>query len=225
MRRARKKRRRIKSQDAHLPAVEVSPPGDEDVDRGERPQAPSVAYVPMSHFVLRTIATLGLYPALWLSSRADGIFKLSGGRFKTSLAARCCAVTLVSRAAMALSALCAILSFATGSPSMLSAAEILAVCSLSIAVLVGLPLSCFCLFQIRWAIRRAASEWDDTGLMIVNTLPSAAKLFLFGTAYVQLHANRLICLDMPGFSGYDEIWDDASPISDLRSYIRGDDAS
>lgn len=229
-RRGSRKRRRLWRRAEHARRSSAARLGDrprkdktqntQAVQEQEEAAPASLTYVPVFLFIQYTVFTLGFYPILWLRKCARALDRMSGGAFDARAAMRCCIAKAVSRAALVLCALCIASSIAFGSLALLHAAEFFLISFIAVTVAISAPLSCKCFFDIRWHIRRAAAEWDGSGLMLRNTMPSPVLLFIFGSAYVQYHVDRLIELDMPGFDGYDDVVVDAPAASVLKSFVR-----
>jgi hypothetical protein len=107
----------------------------------------------------------------------------------------------------------------TGSAQARDAVIITALAYGVLQVLIVLPLKCFHYFNLRWIVRSAVISWDEDGVMIERTITSWLKLFLFGSAYIQYHINRLIGLGLPSFADADEIEPDKSIGELIDDYI------
>jgi hypothetical protein len=81
------------------------------------------------------------------------------------------------------------------------------------------PMRCFNYFRFRWALRSAVIKWDNEGVMVGRAMPSWVGLFLFGSAYIQYHINRLMGLGMPGFADASEIESDATLGELIGGYV------
>lgn len=182
-----------------------------------------LGYIPLSLFVGISIASLGIYPYLWLWGNLHA-FEKSGARgldkvelVKFSVVGFCTQllvpVALISYLLGKLTELQMFYEFAFRAGVVYVLAYILLV----------LPLRCFNYFNIRWKIREAVNEWDHAGMMIGRTMQSWIKLFCFGSFYLQYHINRLMGLGMHGFADESEIMPDF-PITDfLKAYLKRDD--
>lgn len=179
-----------------------------------------IDYIPISLFLVQCLFSFGLYPYVWLLRRIDS-FPDSGekGLDRAGMEAHCVVGFCVQLLMPCAISACV---WAWLTPDDLArklAAAIVAAYVLSYILLV-LPGRCFHHFGIRWRLRRAVAEWDEGGVMIDRTMTSLPRLFLFGSAYMQYHLNRLIGIGMPGFSGYEEIAGDFSVTGAVKDYLR-----
>lgn len=159
----------------------------------------SLGTIPLSLFIPLSVITLGIYPHIWLLYRVDALAAVGRASIDRFRVAEYCVVgaaaQLVLAAALCALALSAALIITPDAAGMLATAYALAF------ALIVLPFRQFVLFEIRRQVRRAAFEWDPTGIMLPRTIPSILMMTLFGTAYLQHHINRLIGLGMIGDGG------------------------
>ena len=178
-----------------------------------------LGYIPTGLFVGLCAITLGLYPYMWMWENVYAFNKVGGRRINGNSIKR----LAVTGFLLQLSILAAAASYAAcGITGMDGARELAAIAALSCAVLYFLlvfPMKCFNYFVIRWAIRDAVIEWDREGVMVGRTMTSWLKLFLFGSAYIQYHINRLMGLGMAGFADVSEIEPDASIGELIDEYV------
>jgi hypothetical protein len=178
-----------------------------------------LGYTPIELFVALCAVTFGTYPYFWLWSNANAFTRLCGGRLQgkrlKQFAATGFCVQLLLPAALALYALWR---FAGTERALESAMRCALAYAVSYAVLI-FPQRCYCYFHLRWNLRNAVTQWDRDEMMIDRTMTSWLKLFIFGSAYIQSHTNRLMGLGMPGFADQDEIRPEFSFRKWLREYV------
>lgn len=180
-----------------------------------------LSYMPLTVFVSLCAATLGLYPYLWLASRAWSFAALDPVAFDARAALRYCAVAAAAHCLLVLSAVPGLVWLIGGYE--LAAVVTRAMLSLyaALALLVVLPLRWACLTAMRWAMRSAAAAWAADLVIIPRTMRSLLATHLLGTVYAQAHINRLVGLGMPGLAGYDDMWNDVSAADVVRDFLRG----
>jgi hypothetical protein len=178
-----------------------------------------LGYIPTRLFVGLCAITFGLYPYMWMWENVYAFNKVGGHRISGNSMKRLAVIGFL----LQLSVLTAAASYAAcGIAGMDAAREMTAIAASSCAVLYFLfvfPMKCFNYFVIRWAIRDAVIEWDREGVMVGRTMTSWFKLFLFGSAYIQYHINRLMGLGMIGFADASEIEIDASIGEFIDDYV------
>ncbi|MDR0617088.1 MAG: hypothetical protein LBG29_09805, partial [Synergistaceae bacterium] len=188
--------------------------------REDSPKRPAIlGYIPVELFIALSFLTFGLYPFSWLRSNSSALASLCGNRLQDkrlrlyALTGFCLQLLLPVSLGL----------FAgwhfTGDPRLWDFALRASLLYVLSGVLIIIPQRCCYLFNLRWNIRRAVESWDKDGVMIARTMASWLKLFIFGSAYIQFHANRLIGLGMPGFAGQDEIMADFSVKRWLNEYV------
>ncbi len=181
----------------------------------------TIDYIPVGLYLLFSVCSGGLYPYLWLLNRTDGFEAAGVTGLDRSGIGRYCVLGICAQLLLLASGAACLWGWLAGMREWHASAFLMLAVYGAAFVLVILPMRCFYHFDIRWRLRRAASRWDENGLMIARTVPSFLLLFLFGTAYIQRHVNRLIGLGMPGFTGYDDVAGDASIGDAVREYVRG----
>ena len=190
--------------------------------RTEKPSTlPTIDYIPMGLFALFSVCSAGLYPYIWLLNRIDGFAAIGATGLDRSGLGRYCVFGICAQLLPLASLVVCLWAHFAGVGEWYASAFLMLAAYGAAIVLVILPMRCFYHFDIRWRLRRAASRWDENGLMIARTAPSLLRLFLFGTAYLQAHVNRLIGLGMPGFTGYDDVGTDATVGDAIKDYVRG----
>jgi hypothetical protein len=178
-----------------------------------------LGYIPTRLFIGLCAITLGLYPYMWMWENVYAFSKVGGHRINGNSIKRLAVIGFL----LQLSILTAAASYiACGTTGMDDVRELTAIAALSCGILyflLVLPMKCFNYFVIRWAIRSAVIEWDREGVMVGRTMTSWIKLFLFGSAYIQYHINRLMGLGMAGFADVSEIELDASISELIDDYV------
>jgi hypothetical protein len=178
-----------------------------------------LGYIPTRLFIGLCAITLGLYPYTWMWENVYAFNKVGGDRINgisiKRLAVAGFLIQFSTLAAAASYAACRL----TGMDGALKPAAITASSCVILYFLLVFPMKCFNYFVIRWAIRSAVIEWDREGVMVGRTMTSWIKLFLFGSAYIQYHINRLMGLGMAGFADVSEIEPDASIGEFIDDYV------
>ncbi|MDR1138108.1 MAG: hypothetical protein LBK91_07275 [Synergistaceae bacterium] len=178
-----------------------------------------LGYIPTKLFIGLCVITLGLYPYTWLWNNVYAFNKVGGQRIDDNSIKRLAVVGFIVQMSILATAASYIAWRVTGmdiiyKPVIIAASS----CAVLYSALV-FPMKCFNYFAIRWAIRSAVIEWDREGVMIGRTMTSWLKLFLFGSAYIQCHINRLMGLGMAGFADVSEIELDASIGELIDDYV------
>jgi hypothetical protein len=178
-----------------------------------------LGYIPTRLFIGLCAITLGLYPYTWMWENVYAFNKVGGHRINGNSIKRL-AVTgfLLQLSILGASAsytVCGI----TGMDDLRKPMAIAILSCVTLYFLIIFPMKCFNYFAIRWAIRSAVIEWDREGVMVGRTMTSWLKLFLFGSAYIQYHINRLMGLGMIGFADVSEIEIDASIGEFIDGYV------
>ena len=185
--------------------------------------AAALGYIPVTLFLSFSVATLGLYPYVWLWSSLHAFERIgvsaSDDRNLRRFAVYGFCVQMLFSAMLILYAAGAWLA----SDLVLELSFRVAVVYAATYLLLILPLRCGCYFDLRWKIRRRVSEWDSAKIMMDRTMSSWFKLFLLGSLYVQYHINRLMGLGMPGFADPSEITDDFAVVQWVRDYVKGEE--
>ena len=181
-----------------------------------------LGYIPLSLFVSISVASLGIYPYIWLWGNLHA-FEKSGaqGLDKVELA-KLSVIGFCAQLLVPLSLLSALLGTASGIGGFQEFAFRAIVVYVVVYLLFVLPLRCFNYFNIRWKIREAVNEWDHAGMMIGRTMQSWVKLFCFGSFYIQYHINRLMGLGMHGFADESDLMVDLPITEFLKEYLRKD---
>ncbi|MDR3331687.1 MAG: DUF4234 domain-containing protein [Synergistaceae bacterium] len=188
--------------------------------RGEASPAPAViGYIPIEIFISLCIITFGIYPYIWLWSNSRAMVQLCGSRVRRGLLRRFAASGFCAQLMAPLLAAAYIAWRFTGIERIMDIGLKCLVAYALIYALVIFPQRTYCYFALRWSIRNAVAAWDREEIMIARTMTSWLKLFLLGSAYIQLHSNRLIGLGMPGFADQDEILPDFSLGKWMREYV------
>jgi hypothetical protein len=180
----------------------------------------TIDYIPVELFALFSFASAGIYPYFWLLDRVDTFAAVDAIRLDRTGIDRYCVIGIFVQLLPLAAAAVFLWARFTGLREWYAYASILLAAYAAALVFVVLPLRCFYQFDICWRMRRAVSMWDKDGMMIERTAPSLFRLFLFGTAYIQRHVNRLIGLGMPGFAGYDEIGTEATLGDAIKEYVK-----
>lgn len=189
--------------------------------RPERAVSPhGIDYIPLWLYLLFSVGSAGLYPYLWLMKRVGGFSAAGVTGLDRPRIGRYCVLGICAQLLPLASGVICLWGWLAGVPEWYASAFLMLTLYSAAFVLVILPMRCFYHFDIRWRLRRAASQWDENGLMIARTLPSPFLLCLFGTAYLQRHVNRLIGLGMPGFTGYDDVGAGATIGDAIREYVQ-----
>lgn len=180
----------------------------------------AIDYIPVPLFLAQSVFSFGIYPYLWLLRRIDSFPDVGiKGLDRAGMAAYCIVGLCVQLLLLCATSTYVYAWLVTDNFIRKLAVMIFAAYALSFVLLV-MPGRCFHHFNIRWRLRRIVAEWDAVGVMIDRTMTSLTKLFLFGSAYIQYHFNRLIGMGMPGFSGYEEIAGDFSVTGAVRDYLK-----
>ncbi|MDR0764477.1 MAG: hypothetical protein LBE65_02665 [Synergistaceae bacterium] len=175
-----------------------------------------LGYIPLKIFLGFCVITLGVYPYVWIWGNAYAFDKIGerGASFKR-LAVPGFAVQMFLPVSAAFYAVW----YFTGSRMAFEIAYAAAAAFASLYLSVIFPTRCFDYFRFRWALRSAVIKWDSEGVMVERTMPSWIGLFLFGSAYIQYHINRLMGLGMPGFADASEIESDATLAERIGGYV------
>jgi hypothetical protein len=186
-----------------------------------RPKKKTVVlgYVPVELFIALCLLTFGLYPYAWLWGNSGAFVSLCGDRLQEKRVKLYAAIGFCVQLILPVSFAIYGMGRFTGPPQLLDLAINSAFLYAAAYILLILPQRCYYFFDIRWNLRSAVEAWDKDGVMIDRTMTSWFKLFAFGSIYIQLHANRLIGLGMPGFAGQDDIMPDFSVRRWLQEYV------
>jgi hypothetical protein len=162
---------------------------------------------------------LGLYPFSWLWSNSSALANLCGNRLQDKRLRLYAGTGFGVQLLLPVSLGLFLGWHFTGDSQLWDLALRFSVLYAAAGVLIMFPQRCYYFFNLRWNIRRAVEAWDKDAVMIGRTMASWFKLFVFGSAYIQFHANRLIGLGMPGFADQDEIMPDFSVKRWLSEYV------
>jgi hypothetical protein len=182
-------------------------------------EARVLGYIPMSLYIALCLATFGLYPYVWVWENVNAFLKVGGERIPDKSLRRFAVLGFAVQTLFPLGILLAIAAFFTGFPGIAVYAHMAFAAFVSLYAVFVLPLRCFHHFGLRWNIRGAVVAWDQEGVMIGRTMTSWAKLFFFGSAYIQHHINRLMGLGMPGFADPAEIGPTVSLTEWIADYV------
>ena len=178
-----------------------------------------LGYIPLKIFLGLCVITLGTYPYIWIWDNAYAFNKMGERRvgeasFKWLAVLGFAVQMLLPVSATLYAAWCL-----TGLDMALKAAYAVMFALALLYSSVVFPMRCFNYFCFRWALRSAVIKWDLDGVMVGRTMPSWIGLFLFGSAYMQYHINRLMGLGMPGFADASEIESDATLRERIGDYV------
>ncbi|MDR3164524.1 MAG: hypothetical protein LBU13_03010 [Synergistaceae bacterium] len=176
-----------------------------------------LGYIPLKIFFGLCLVTLGTYPYVWIWGNAYAFNKMEERRVNVESLKRLAVLGFVVQTLLPVSAVLYAAWYFTGFRVALETAHAVAFAFVLLYLSVIFPMRCFNYFRIRWALRGAVIKWDSDGVMVGRAIPSWIGLFLFGSAYIQHHINRLMGLGMPGFADVSEIESDAT----LRDLIGG----
>jgi hypothetical protein len=160
-----------------------------------------------------------MYPYLWLWNNSNPFVKLCGNRLQGSRLKVFAAMGLCVQFLPPISLTLFAAGRFVGAYQFFDISTQCAVLYAFSYALLIFPQRCYCFFHLRWNIRNAVAAWDREEMMIGRTMTSWLKLFLFGSAYIQFHMNRLMGLGMPGFADQEEIRPDFSIQKWLREYV------
>jgi hypothetical protein len=181
---------------------------------------PSVlGYIPVELFIVLCAMTLGVYPFIWLWGNSGAFINFCGNRLQEKRLRRFSAAGFCIQLLLPASIILYVMWRLTGMAEFI---DYTLRCSAAYVILytaVIFPQRCYYYFDLRWNMRSAVEAWDSERIMIGRTMTSWLNLFVFGSAYIQLHMNRLIGLGMPGFAGQDEILPDFSVSKWMREYV------
>jgi hypothetical protein len=169
-----------------------------------------LGYIPLKIFLGLCLVTLGAYPYVWIWGNVYAFNKMGERRIGEGSFKR---LAVLGFAVQMLLPACAALYAAWHFTGIGLAHEITFAVAFAFVLLyssVIFPMRCFSYFCVRWALRSAVIKWDREGVMVGRTMPSWIGLFLFGSAYIQYHINRLMGLGMPGFADASEIESDTT---------------
>ncbi|MDR1578954.1 MAG: hypothetical protein LBS35_01245 [Synergistaceae bacterium] len=184
--------------------------GDKRRAAREAHESTVLGYIPLKIFLGLCLITLGAYPYVWIWGNAYAFNKMGERRVDEASFKRLAVLGFAVQMLLPVSAaLYAAWRFTgLGIAIEIAYATLFALVLLYASVI--FPMRCFNFFCFRWALRGAVIKWDQEGVMVGRTMPSWIGLFLFGSAYIQYHINRLMGLGMPGFADVSEIESDAT---------------
>jgi hypothetical protein len=185
----------------------------------ESHEATVLGYIPTRLYAGMSLVTFGLYPYIWLWGNAKAFVKIGGDRVSGRSVTLFAVIGFLVQLLLPIDAVMYAAWWFIGSAQARDAVIITALAYGALQASIVLPLKCFHYFNLRWVLRSAVISWDQDGVMIERTITSWFKLFLFGSAYIQYHINRLIGLGMPSFAGADEIEPDKSIGEMIDDYI------
>ena len=178
-----------------------------------------LGYIPLKIFLGLCLVTLGAYPYVWIWGNAYAFNKMGERRVGEESFKRLAVLGFVVQMLLPISAVLYAVWHFTGLHIALETAYAVAFALVTLYLLVVFPMRCFNYFCVRWALRSAVIKWDLEGVMVGRAMPSWIGLFLFGSAYIQCHINRLMRLGMPGFADESEIESDATIGELIGSYV------
>jgi hypothetical protein len=178
-----------------------------------------LGYIPIELFLTLCVATFGFYPYVWLWNNSKALIGLCGRWIYEKRLRGFAAAGFFLQLLMMVSIAFYAASRLIGSSQFFDYAFRCSVVYIILYSFLIFPQRCYYYFELRWNIRRAVGLWDRDAVMIDRTMTSWLKLLLFGSAYIQLHANRLIGLGMPGFAGQDEILPEFSVRRWVKEYV------
>jgi hypothetical protein len=178
-----------------------------------------LGYIPIKLFIGLCAITLGLYPYTWMWENVYAFNKVGGHRINGNSIKRLAVFGFLAQLSILAAAASYLACRSAGVDAALDPLTITALSCVILDFLLIFPMKCFNYFVIRWAIRSAVIEWDREGVMVGRTMTSWLKLFLFGSAYIQYHVNRLMGLGMAGFADVSEIELDVSIGEFIDDYV------
>jgi hypothetical protein len=178
-----------------------------------------LGYIPLKIFLGLCVITLGAYPYVWIWSNAYAFNKMGERRVDEASFKRLAVLGFVVQILLPVSAPLYATWYFTGIDVALEIAYAVTFAFVMLYSLVIFPMRCFNYFCFRWALRSAVIKWDLEGVMVGRAMPSWIGLFLFGSAYIQCHINRLMRLGMPGFADESEIESDATIGELIGGYV------
>ncbi|MDR0652327.1 MAG: hypothetical protein LBG12_03365 [Synergistaceae bacterium] len=167
-----------------------------------------LGYIPLKIFLGLCVVTLGTYPYAWIWNNAYAFNKMGERRVDETSFKRLAVLGFVVQMLLPVSGALYAAWYFTGLDMALEIAYAVVFALVLLYLSVIFPMRCFNYFCFRWALRSAVIKWDSEGVMVGRTMSSWIALFLFGSAYIQHHINRLMGLGMPGFADASEIESD-----------------
>ena len=179
-------------------------------DRAAARRSTLFDYVPAGLFVGMSLATLGLFPYVWVWCNLYAFAALCGKQVGTARL-RLFAVTGFC-VQLLLPALASVFFWngVTQQPSDYDGAASFMVLFAVLYIVVIFPQRCSLYLIFGNSLRRLADSWDREGLMVSRTINSSPKLILLGSSYIQYHINRLADLGAPGLVSESEMMGDLS---------------
>jgi hypothetical protein len=178
-----------------------------------------LGYIPLKIFLGLCVITLGAYPYVWIWGNAYAFNKMGERRVDEASFKRLAVLGFVVQMLVPVSAALYAAWYFTGLDMALEVAHAVVFALVLLYLSVIFPMRCFNYFCFRWALRSAVIKWDFEGVMAGRAMPSWIGLFLFGSAYIQHHINRLMGLGMPGFADASEIESDATLGELIGNYV------
>jgi hypothetical protein len=178
-----------------------------------------LGYIPLKIFLGLCVITLGTYPYMWIWGNAYAFNKMGERRIDEASFKRLAVLGFVVQMLLPVSAALYAAWYFTGLYMVIEIAHAVLFALVMLYLSVVFPMRCFNYFCFRWALRSAVIKWDSDGVMVGRAMPSWIGLFLFGSAYIQHHINRLMGLGMPGFADASEIESDASLGELIGNYV------
>jgi hypothetical protein len=178
-----------------------------------------LGYIPLKIFLGLCVITLGAYPYVWIWGNAYAFNKMGERRVDEASFKRLAVLGFVVQMLLPVSAALYAVWYFTGFGMAIEVAHAVVFALVMLYLSVVFPMRCFNYFCFRWALRSAVIKWDFEGVMAGRAMPSWIGLFLFGSAYIQYHINRLMGLGMPGFADASEIESDATLGELIGSYV------
>jgi hypothetical protein len=178
-----------------------------------------LGYIPTKLFIGLCVATCGLYPYMWMWGNTYAFNTICGKRIDEGSVKRLAVLGFMVQLLVPTAAISRAVWHFTKMEAAYQTFQISLFVFAALYALVIFPMRCFNYFCVRWVLRGAVIEWDSEGVMVGRTITSWVKLFLFGSAYIQYHINRLMGLGMPGFADASEIEPDATLSERLDNYV------
>jgi hypothetical protein len=185
----------------------------------ESRDAALLGYIPVKLFMGLCVATLGLYPYIWLWNNVYAFNKVGGQRINGKSIKRLAVVGFLVQLSILAGAASYAATRTAGLDIFYRPAMVMTLSCIILYFLLVFPMKCFNYFVIRWAVRSEVIEWDSEGVMVGRTMTSWFKLFIFGSIYIQYHINRLMGLGMTGFADASEIEPDAGIGELIGDYV------